>query len=128
MLQALLLLMRTLPLLIFVQCFILHLYLGGSPKLCDRKKGPAALFYAFGLLKYLHHCVMLHKSKWDGIGVFYVILSRWLCPNHVNATASETKLALKMSLYHGEKRHGTGKGALLKMLKYHIILETLWNI
>ena len=52
----------------------------------------------------LYPYIKQHKSKREGIGAFYAIHSRWLGPNHVNATASEAEMALQMSMYDGEKR------------------------
>ena len=52
----------------------------------------------------LYPYVKQHKSKRDGRGAFYAIHSRWLGPNHFNATASEAEMTLKMSTYDGEKR------------------------
>ena len=52
----------------------------------------------------LYPQVKQHKSKRDGRGVFYAIHSRWLGPNHVNATASEAAMALQMSTYDREKK------------------------
>ena len=44
------------------------------------------------------------KFKRDGRGAFYAIHSRWLGPNHVNATASEAEMALQTSTYDGKKK------------------------
>ena len=52
----------------------------------------------------LYPYVKQRKSKMDGRGVYYAIKSRWLGPNHVNARASEAKMALQMSMYDGEKK------------------------
>ena len=52
----------------------------------------------------LYSYVKKHKSKRDGRGVFYTIHSRWLGPNHVNATASKAKMVLQTSTYEGEKK------------------------
>ena len=41
--------------------------------------------------------VKQHKSNTDGYGAFFAIHSRWLCPNCVNATASEVEAVLHMS-------------------------------
>ena len=57
----------------------------------------------------LHLYVKQHKSKRDGRGAFYAIHSRWLGPNHVNATASEAEMALQMSTYDGERGIELGK-------------------
>ena len=45
----------------------------------------------------LHLSVKQHESKVDGRGTFYAIHSRWLGPNHVNATASEGVAPVKTS-------------------------------
>ena len=50
----------------------------------------------------LYPYVKQHNSKRDNRGVIYVIHSRWLGPNHVNATASEAEMALQMSMYDGK--------------------------
>ena len=52
----------------------------------------------------LYPCAKQHKSKRDSKGAFYAIHSRWLGPNHVNATASEAEMALQMPMYDGKKR------------------------
>ena len=52
----------------------------------------------------LYPYVKQHQSKRNGRGVYYAIQSRWLSPNHVNATAPEAKMALQMSTYDGEKK------------------------
>ena len=59
--------------------------------------------------KDLYPYVKQHKSKRDGRGAFYAIHSRWLGLNHVNTAASEAEMALQMSTYDGEKRHGIGR-------------------
>ena len=57
----------------------------------------------------LYPYIKQHKLKRDGRGAFYAIHSRWLDPNHVNAIASEAKIALQMSTYDKEKRAWKGK-------------------
>ena len=52
----------------------------------------------------LYPYVKQHKSKKDGRGSFYSIHSRWLGPNHMNATASEAEMALQMLTYDREKK------------------------
>ena len=52
----------------------------------------------------LYPYVKKHKSKRDGKEAFYTILSRWLGPSHVNATASEATVALQTFTYDGEKK------------------------
>ena len=52
----------------------------------------------------LYPNVKQNKSKRDGRGVFDATHSRWVGPNHVNATASEAKSILQMSIYDGEKK------------------------
>ena len=39
----------------------------------------------------LYSCFKQHKSKMNDRGAFYAIHSRWLGPNHINATASKAK-------------------------------------
>ena len=51
----------------------------------------------------LYPYVKRQKFKRDGRGTFYIINSRWLCPNHANATASEAEIALQMSKYDGRR-------------------------
>ena len=51
----------------------------------------------------LYPYVKQHKPKRDGRGAFYAIHSRWLGPNHVNATGSEAEMALQMPTCDGEK-------------------------
>ena len=45
----------------------------------------------------LYPYVKQHKFKRDGRHAFYVIHSRWLGLNYINATASEAKLIVQMS-------------------------------
>ena len=52
----------------------------------------------------LYPCVKQHKATRDGRGAFYAIHSRWLGPNHVNATASEAEMASQMLKFDGGKR------------------------
>ena len=52
----------------------------------------------------LYPYVKQHKSNRDGGDMFYAIHSSWLGPNYVNMTVSETKMALQMSMYDGEKK------------------------
>ena len=47
----------------------------------------------------LYPYVKGHKSKRLGRGIYYAIHSMWLGLNHVNATASKTKMTLQMSTY-----------------------------
>ena len=42
----------------------------------------------------LYPCIKQHKYKRDSRGAYYAIHSMLLGPNHINATASEDKLAL----------------------------------
>ena len=53
---------------------------------------------------YLYPYVKQHKSTRDGRGAFYAIHSRWLGPNNMNVTASETEMVLQMLTYDGEKK------------------------
>ena len=39
----------------------------------------------------------------DDEGAYHFIYSKWLGPNHVNATKAEAEMALQMSTYDGEK-------------------------
>ena len=50
----------------------------------------------------LYPCVKQHKSNRGSRGASYAIHSRWLGLNHVNATASEAKMALQT--YDGQKK------------------------
>ena len=52
----------------------------------------------------LYLYVKQHKSKRDNRGTFYVINSRWLSPNQVNATESEAEMALQMLTFDREKK------------------------
>ena len=52
----------------------------------------------------LYTCIKQHKSKRDCRSAFYAIQSRWLGPNHVNSTASETEAILQTLTYDGEKK------------------------
>ena len=52
----------------------------------------------------LYPYVKQHESKRDDRGAFYVIHSRWLDLNHVNAAASEAEMALMASTYDEEKK------------------------
>ena len=76
----------------------------------------------------LYPYVKQHKNKRDGRGAYYVIHSRWLGPNHVNATASESDMALQMSTYNGEKRHGTVRSTLPAMSSTILSWEIVWNM
>ena len=51
----------------------------------------------------LHSYVKQLKSNNDGTGALYAIQSRWLGPNHVNATTSEAEATLQTSTYDEEK-------------------------
>ena len=70
----------------------------------------------------LYPYVKQHKPKGDGREAFYAIHSRWLVPNHVNATASEAEMALQMSTYVGEKRAWNWEKYVACNVKHHIIL------
>ena len=48
-----------------------------------------------------------------------------LAQNHVNATASEAELALKTSMYDGEKKASNWEKYVAWHVQYHIILENL---
>ena len=72
----------------------------------------------------LYPYVKQHKPKRDCIGEFYVIHSRWLGLNHINATASEAKMALQMSTYEGKKTWNWEK-YVAEHVKFHIILGNL---
>ena len=52
--------------------------------------------------KDIYPYVKQHMSKRDRRGAYYAIYSRWLGPNHVNATASEAEMALQVSSYDGK--------------------------
>ena len=69
----------------------------------------------------LYQYVKQHKLKRDGRGAFYAIHSMWIGLIHVNAIASEAKIALQMSTYDKEKRAWKGKFVACHV-KYHIIL------
>ena len=73
----------------------------------------------------LYPYVKQHKSKRDSKGAFYAIHSRWLGPNHVNATASQAEMALQMSMYDSEKRAWNWEKYVAHHVKYHIILVNL---
>ena len=65
------------------------------------------------------------KPKRDGRGAFYAFHSRWLDPNHVNATASEAEMALQTSMCDSEKRAWNWEKYVACHVKYHIILGNL---
>ena len=52
----------------------------------------------------LYPYIKQHKFKRDGREAFYTIHSMWLGLNHINAMASEAKLALQTSIYDREKK------------------------
>ena len=56
---------------------------------------------------------------------FYAIHSRWLDPNHVNATESEAKLVLHIAIYDKEKKAWNWEKYVAQHIKYHIILGNL---
>ena len=64
-------------------------------------------------------------SKRDGRVAFYAINSRWLGPNHVNVSASDTEAALQMSLYDGKKNTLKWEKYVSSYVKYHINLKNL---
>ena len=66
-----------------------------------------------------------HNSSGVGRGAYYAIHSRWLGPNHVNATASEAQMALLTSMYIGEKKAWNWENYVAQHVKYHIILGNL---
>ena len=72
--------------------------------------------------------VKQHKFEREGRGAFYAIDSRWLSPNHVNATASEAEMALQTSMYDGEKRAWNWEKNVARYVNYHITLQILWNM
>ena len=73
----------------------------------------------------LYPYVKKHKSKRDDKEAFYTIHSRWLGPSHVNATASEAKVALQTFTYDGEKKAWNWEKYVAQHVKYHIILVNL---
>ena len=52
----------------------------------------------------LYMYVKQHKYSSDDKGAFYAIHSRWLGSNHVNTTASKSKMALQILTYDGKKK------------------------
>ena len=52
----------------------------------------------------LYPYVKQHKSTRDQRGAFYAIYSRWLGPNHLNATLSDAELVLQILMYDSEKK------------------------
>ena len=73
----------------------------------------------------LYPYVEQHKSMGEGREVFYAINSRWLSPNNVNATASETEMVLQISTYDSEKKAWNWKKYVAWHVEYHIILGNL---
>ena len=73
----------------------------------------------------LYPYVKHNKSKSHGRGTYYNIQSRWLGPNHVNATASEAEMALRMSMYNGEKKAWKWEKYVTCHVNYHIFLGNL---
>ena len=73
----------------------------------------------------LYSYVKQHKSQRDDKGAFYAIYSRWLGPNHVSTTASESEIAFQMLIYDGEKRTWHWEKYVAHHIKYHIILGNL---
>ena len=72
----------------------------------------------------LYPYVKQHKSKRDEGGVFHSIHSRWLGPNHANATASEAEMSLQMSTYSGEKKAWNWEKYVACNVKYILSWET----
>ena len=73
----------------------------------------------------LYPYIKQHKPKRDGRGAFYAIHSRWVGPNHFNATASAAEMALQTSTYDGEKRAWNWEKYVACHVMYHIILTNL---
>ena len=73
----------------------------------------------------LYLYIKQHKSKKDNRGAFNAIHSRWLNPNHVNATASQAEMALQMSTYDSMKKAWNCEKYVTQHVKYHIMLGNL---
>ena len=73
----------------------------------------------------LYPYVKQHKSTRDGQGKYYAINSRWLGPNHINATTLKAEMALQISTYDGEKKAWNWEKYVAQHVKYHIILGNL---
>ena len=73
----------------------------------------------------LYSYVKQHKFKTVGRGAFYGIHSRWLSPNHINATVSEAEMALQTSTFDCEKKAWKWEKYVAQHVKYHIIMGNL---
>ena len=73
----------------------------------------------------LYPYVKQHKAKRGGKGMFYMIHSRWLGPNHINMTASKAMSVLQTSLHDREKKAWNWEKYFVKYVKYQIILGNL---
>ena len=69
--------------------------------------------------------VKQHKSMRGGRWAFYATYSSWLGINHVNATASEVKLAFQFSKNDGKKKAWNWEKYVASYVKHHIILGNI---
>ena len=73
----------------------------------------------------LYSFVKQHESKRDERGAYYHIYSRWLSPNHFDATASEAEMALQTSRYDDKKKAWNWEKFVAWHVKCHIILGNI---